>query len=67
MTVCPFCFIQFDVGQFQIQKTFNEEYDIPVFYYMELLGLAMGFEPKDLGLDLHRIKVKKVLERLFRQ
>ncbi len=64
-TVCPFCFIQFDVGQFQIQKNFNEEYNIPVLYYMELLGLAMGLQPKELGLDMHRIKTKKLLERLF--
>ncbi|MHA2061652.1 MAG: CoB--CoM heterodisulfide reductase iron-sulfur subunit B family protein, partial [Candidatus Sifarchaeia archaeon] len=65
LTVCPFCFIQFDVGQFQIQKNFNEEYNIPVLYYMELLGLAMGLQPKELGLDMHRIKTKKLLERLF--
>jgi heterodisulfide reductase subunit B len=64
-TVCPFCFIQFDVGQFQIQKNYNEDYGIPVLYYMELLGLAMGFKPKELGLDMHRIKTKKLIERLF--
>jgi heterodisulfide reductase subunit B len=66
-TVCPFCFIQFDVGQFQIQKQYNESYEIPVFYYVELLGLAMGLQPLELGLDLHRIKVDVVIERLLNQ
>jgi heterodisulfide reductase subunit B len=60
-TVCPFCFIQLDVGQFQIQKQFNESYEIPVLYYGELLGLAMGLQPEELGLNLHRIKVKDPL------
>ena len=60
-TVCPFCFIQLDVGQFQIQKQYNESYELPVLYYGELLGLAMGLQPEELGLNLHRIKVKDPL------
>jgi len=45
---CPFCHLQFDLGQVEVTKLLDEgeePYKIPV-----ILGLAMGFEPEDLGM-----------------
>lgn len=60
VTPCPFCFIQFDKGQKEVNRKFGENYTFPVFYITELLGLAFGFSPEEVGLQLHATPVKEV-------
>ncbi|TDA66933.1 MAG: hypothetical protein D9V47_11475 [Clostridia bacterium] len=51
---CPSCFMQFDQKQYLAQRQ-GEQLHVPVFSYVELLGLAMGLEPEELGLSGHRV------------
>jgi len=60
VTPCPFCFIQFDMGQREVNRKFNESYAFPVFYITELLGLAVGLSPEEIGLQFHATPVKEV-------
>ncbi|NIQ06035.1 MAG: CoB--CoM heterodisulfide reductase subunit B [Candidatus Korarchaeota archaeon] len=62
---CPFCFKQFDIGQVVARRKFNKDLDIPILFYAELLGLALGFEAKDLGLNvIHKIRTNEFLGKL---
>ncbi len=63
-TLCPFCFMTLDMGQLMMKSKFKEEYNMPILHYTELLALALGFDPKDLALSLHKIKVDKILEKI---
>jgi len=64
VTICPFCSIMYEDNQRKIESKFNVEYKLPVLYYPQVLGLAMGIEPKPLGFRLNKIKAKKILEKV---
>jgi heterodisulfide reductase subunit B len=49
------------MGQIVLARKTKDKKKIPTFYLTQLVGLALGFSPKDLGLDVHRIKSKKLL------
>ncbi|MFA5364862.1 MAG: CoB--CoM heterodisulfide reductase iron-sulfur subunit B family protein [Candidatus Bathyarchaeia archaeon] len=61
ITVCPFCHMMFDVNQTRIERLLSEKFGIPVLHYPQLLGLAMGIDPKELALDELRVDPTKIL------
>jgi heterodisulfide reductase subunit B2 len=63
--VCPFCAVMYDSNQKGISSEFNTEYDLPVLYLSQILGLAMGFDRKELGLNMNVVKTKDLLARFF--
>ncbi|MBC7129780.1 CoB--CoM heterodisulfide reductase subunit B [Candidatus Bathyarchaeota archaeon] len=63
-TLCPFCFLTLDLGQVLIKSTYKEEYNLPIIHYAELLSLSLGVDPKELALEIHKIKLDKILEKI---
>ncbi|MBD3407928.1 MAG: CoB--CoM heterodisulfide reductase subunit B [Candidatus Lokiarchaeota archaeon] len=53
VTPCPFCELQLDLGQVEIQKHFDVEFHFDVLHVVELLALAFGHEPDEFGLTTH--------------
>jgi heterodisulfide reductase subunit B len=54
VTACPFCHLQLDLGQLEVNNIFKDKistpFKIPVIYITQLLGLAMGLSPESLGM-----------------
>ena len=50
---CPLCHVNLDGRQQQINEKFNTNFNIPIFYFTELMGLALGIEAQDLGIFRH--------------
>jgi heterodisulfide reductase subunit B len=63
--VCPFCAVMYDSNQKGISAEFDTEYDLPVLYLPQILGISMGFDRKELGLNLNVVKTKKLLAPFF--
>jgi len=59
---CPLCHANLDGRQRQINEKFNTGFKIPILYFTELMGLAMGIKPKDLGLFKHLTEVDDFLK-----
>ncbi|EKF86074.1 CoB--CoM heterodisulfide reductase subunit B [Methanobacterium formicicum] len=64
VNVCPFCHLQFDVGQTEVNKAYGDNWDIPVFHLAQLYGLAMGVSKEDLTVDAHQISTDPALAKL---
>lgn len=62
--VCPFCGIMFDRYQKLISAELERSYNIPVLYYPQLLGLALGITPDKLGFDINSVSVDRLLEKV---
>ena len=62
--VCPFCSIMYDDNQRKIESTFNSSYNLPVLFYPQLLGLAMGFDPREIGLNMNRVKPTELIAQM---
>jgi heterodisulfide reductase subunit B len=65
ITVCPFCHMMFDTNQPRIERTFNENFKIPVLHYPQLLGLAMGFSPEELELKELRVDPTQIVLQIY--
>ncbi|MDI7259163.1 MAG: CoB--CoM heterodisulfide reductase iron-sulfur subunit B family protein [Thermodesulfobacteriota bacterium] len=65
--ICPFCNVMYESNQKKIEKVFQREYKLPVLFYPQLLGLALGFEPDELGLKMNRIRTTELLKKIVRR
>ncbi len=58
---CPLCHFNLDSRQKKINKKYNTNFNIPIFYFSQLMGLSFGLNPKSLGVFRHITKVKEYL------
>jgi len=49
-TACPLCQLNLDMRQGDIEAASNEKFNLPIFYFTQLLGLALGLPVNQLGL-----------------
>lgn len=64
VTMCPLCHLNLDLRQKTMEKKYSESLNVPMVYFTQLLGLALGIEPKKLGLDKNIVSAKKVIENV---
>jgi len=62
--ICPFCGVMYDMNQRNVESKFQTQYGIPVLFLPQLLGLSFGIHPKQLGLQMNRVKVKPLLQKV---
>jgi heterodisulfide reductase subunit B len=55
IVACPMCHANLDTRQQMIAEQMDQQLDIPVLYFSQVLGYALGLTPKDLGFKKHII------------
>jgi heterodisulfide reductase subunit B len=50
VTTCPLCQVNLEAYQKRVNKMFGTSYQVPVVYFTQLLGVALGCSEKELGL-----------------
>jgi len=51
VTACPLCHQNLDLRQGQINYAYGASLRMPVLYFSQAIGLALGIPPEELGLD----------------
>ena len=60
---CPLCHSNLDIRQKEIEEKYGKDFQLPIFYFSQLMGLAMGISYEELGLDKHFVEPREVLEK----
>jgi succinate dehydrogenase / fumarate reductase cytochrome b subunit len=63
VTPCPLCHLNLDGQQPKAQAQLGQKIGLPILHLPQLLGLAMGFSPKTLGLQRHIVSTKSLIEK----
>ena len=66
-TACPLCQLNLECYQQDVNREFGTTYKVPVLYFTQLMGLAMGIEPRKLGIGTEVVSPKPVLECVARK
>ncbi|MGB3507644.1 MAG: CoB--CoM heterodisulfide reductase iron-sulfur subunit B family protein [Microcoleaceae cyanobacterium] len=64
VTPCPLCHLNLDSRQPEVEKVIGRKLGLPVLHLPQLMALALGISPKELGLDRHVVSTSPVLEKL---
>ena len=62
VTPCPLCHLNLDLQQPLAEKVVGRPLDMPVLHLPQLVGLALGLSPKELGLQRHVVKPTSVID-----
>jgi heterodisulfide reductase subunit B len=64
---CPLCHANLDMRQGEIEEKRAKEYGLPVFYFTQLLALAMGIPGDELGLEKHLVATEGLIGKRTRE
>ncbi|MGD2183856.1 CoB--CoM heterodisulfide reductase iron-sulfur subunit B family protein [Lusitaniella coriacea] len=64
VTPCPLCHLNLDSRQPEVEKVTGKTLKLPVLHLSQLVALALGIEPQQLGLERHVVSTQPVLEKL---
>jgi succinate dehydrogenase / fumarate reductase cytochrome b subunit len=62
VTPCPLCHLNLDLQQPVAEKIVGRPLGMPVLHLPQLVGLALGLEPKELGLNKHVVRPTSVID-----
>jgi len=62
---CPYCHLQFDKIQKRILTQRGLNHPLPSILYPQLLGLSLGIEGKNLGLEMNEIPILNIESALY--
>ena len=63
ITVCPLCQTNLDAFQSQVNRKFKTNFNIPILFFTQLMGMAFGLNNEDLGLETCIVPVDRVLAK----
>jgi heterodisulfide reductase subunit B2 len=63
VTNCPLCQFNLDKQQAEMRKVHASYRSMPVFYFSQLMGLALGLDAADYGWERHYIDARPMLSQ----
>jgi succinate dehydrogenase / fumarate reductase, cytochrome b subunit len=66
VTPCPLCHLNLDMQQPAAARYVERDLEVPVLHLPQMVGLALGLEPKELGMGRHVVSTSDVQRKLER-
>jgi heterodisulfide reductase subunit B len=63
-TICPLCNVNLEVYQKHVNREYGTDFSIPVMYFTQILGVALGIAPGRLGIGKELVSTAAVLNLL---
>ena len=63
VTPCPLCHLNLDAQQADAAGVIERKLDLPILHVPQLIGLALGIDPEELGLNRHVVNTKPLLQK----
>ncbi len=63
-TLCPMCQLNIDAYQGEMNRYFQTSYRMPIVFFTQLMGLAFGKDPKELGFGRELVSANSALTRI---
>ena len=64
ITACPLCMLNLDMRQAKVEKAMGVKLDMPVYYITEMVALAGGYSPQEIGITRHFVDAISYLHSL---
>jgi len=64
VTLCPMCQLNLDAYQDAVNRYYKKKYHIPVLYFTQLIGLAMGMSASEMGIGKELIDARAALAKI---
>lgn len=64
VTLCPMCQLNIDAFQGEMNAHFHTDYRMPILFFTQLMGLAFGREPKELGIGRELVNAGPALAKI---
>ncbi len=63
-TLCPMCQLNIDAYQGEMNHHFGTNYRMPILFFTQLMGLAFGKEPEELGIGRELVNARAALAQI---
>jgi len=64
-TACPMCQVNLECYQNAVNEEFGTEFHLPILYFTQLIGIALGISPKKLGFGIEMVSAKPIFKKLL--
>ncbi|NIW44370.1 MAG: disulfide reductase [Gammaproteobacteria bacterium] len=64
VTLCPMCQLNIDAYQNETNRFFKTNYQVPILYFTQLIGLAFGIDPVKLGIGREFVDSRPALAKI---
>jgi len=64
-TACPMCQVNLECYQNAVNEEFGTDFHLPILYFTQLFGIALGISPKKLGFGIEMVSAKPIFKKLL--
>ncbi|MGI6106160.1 MAG: CoB--CoM heterodisulfide reductase iron-sulfur subunit B family protein [Raoultibacter sp.] len=63
VTACPMCQLNVDMREKEVNSLNNTNYQVPVYYFTELISMCLGAKPEEVGIDKHYLPASAMVQK----